>query len=168
MSRYPTTLPRQSRTGGALFASPVLSESTNASMFVRSASMIGAMLPVTSIKKTTSATPLVFARAWGAALGAAGSVGAVGTAGASTSGAESPGVLVSGASAPSAGVANCSVADADSSRVIEVASSGTEYSSGAADSSSRGALRSGWSLAVIGSLRSVVAKVRTQHTQPRP
>jgi hypothetical protein len=41
---------------------PELSESTNASMFFRSASMIGAMLPLTSIRNTTSATPFVFAR----------------------------------------------------------------------------------------------------------
>jgi hypothetical protein len=62
MSRYPTTFPRQSRTGAALLASPELSESTNASMFLRNASIMGAMLPLTSIKNTTSATPLVFAR----------------------------------------------------------------------------------------------------------
>src|SRR3954469_9382990 len=73
MSRYPTTLARQSFTGAALLASPVLSELTNASIFLRSASMIGDMLPVTSMRNTTSATPLVFARVCGAAAGAASS-----------------------------------------------------------------------------------------------
>src|SRR5688500_6251548 len=62
MSRYPTTLPRQSFTAGALFASPLLSESMNVSMLARSASMTGAMLPDTSMRKTMSATPLVLAR----------------------------------------------------------------------------------------------------------
>src|SRR5688572_3951238 len=42
-------------------------------MFLRRASMIGAMLPLTSIRKTTSATPFVFARVCGSAAGAAGS-----------------------------------------------------------------------------------------------
>src|SRR5688572_8571241 len=42
-------------------------------MFFRRASMMGAMLPLTSMRNTTSATPLVLARVCGAAAGAAGS-----------------------------------------------------------------------------------------------
>ena len=54
-----------------MLAPPELSDSTNVSMFFRSASMIGAMLPLTSMRNTTSATPLVFVRVCGAAAGAA-------------------------------------------------------------------------------------------------
>src|SRR4051794_7836561 len=45
----------------------------NASMFLRSASMHGAMLPLMSTTNTMSATPLVLARACGAGAASAGS-----------------------------------------------------------------------------------------------
>ncbi|CAA9350115.1 MAG: hypothetical protein AVDCRST_MAG11-3469, partial [uncultured Gemmatimonadaceae bacterium] len=92
-------------------ASPALSESMNTSMFLRSASMHGAMLPDTSIRNTMSATPRVFARGAGAgasvasgascAAGAAGAAsasvgGALPTAGASIGGAGSAGVAPAG------------------------------------------------------------------------
>jgi len=78
-----------------------------------------------------------------AAVGAAGSVGAGGTTGASTSGAESPAGLVgASASAPPDGMAN-------SSDGVAASSAALEGSSATAVSSSRGALRSGCSLAVI-------------------
>jgi hypothetical protein len=94
-------LPRQSFTGAALLASPWLSESMNTSMLRRSASMHGAMLPLTSMRKTRSATPLVFARACGAAAPCTGSATPAPAAAGSAIGAVSPGATdPGGRSAP--------------------------------------------------------------------
>src|ERR671911_2453935 len=114
------TLPRQSLTGAALFASPWLSESMNVSMFFRSASMMGVMLPDTSMRKTMSATPLVLAR--GATGGAeATSTGPLAT---SADGVTSTSVIAGAAGAAlSAGAAGSAVGE--SGRGFEVCSDGS-------------------------------------------
>jgi hypothetical protein len=93
-------------TGAALFASPWLSESMNVSMFRRSASMHGAMLPLMSMTNTMSATPFVFERACG--RGGAG-------AGASIPGEPASVKPASGATGASIGPAGSKEASATSS-----------------------------------------------------